>query len=51
MSSKRNEGEEPSKRCDQINENLKRVYDETVQEPLPDRLAELLEQLKKRESK
>lgn len=33
---------------DQIERNLKRVYDETLEEPLPDELAELLERLKKR---
>ena len=35
----------------QIDENLKRVFDETLNEPLPDKLAELLERLKKEGSK
>lgn len=30
----------------QIERNLKRVYDETLEEPLPDELAALLERLK-----
>ena len=30
----------------QIENNLKRVYDETLNEPLPERLATLLERLK-----
>lgn len=34
-------------RRDQIERNLKRVYDETLQEPLPDKLADLLEQIRK----
>lgn len=36
---------------DQIERNLKRVYDETLNEPLPDKLAELLERLKKQRKK
>jgi len=51
MSSERDEGEEPGKGRDPINENLKRVYDKTLKEPLPDRLAELLERLKQRQPK
>ena len=31
---------------EQIERNLKRVYDETLEEPLPDELADLLERLK-----
>jgi hypothetical protein len=31
---------------DQIAENLKRVYDETLDEPLPEKLISLLERLK-----
>jgi hypothetical protein len=31
---------------DQISENLKRVYDETLAEPLPEKLISLLETLK-----
>lgn len=34
-------------RRDQIERNLKRVYDETLREPLPDKLADLLEQIRK----
>ncbi len=30
----------------QIEENLKRIYDETLQEQIPDRLTELLAQLR-----
>lgn len=33
----------------QIDENLKRIFDETVQEPLPDQLTSLLDQLRKQE--
>ena len=36
---------------DQIGENLKRVYDETLIEPLPEKLAELLERLRKQEGR
>jgi hypothetical protein len=32
---------------DQIADSLKRVYDETLEEPLPDKLLGLLETLKK----
>ena len=42
---------EPDHKRDQIERNLKRVYDETLNEPLPDRLAELLEQLRKKGGK
>lgn len=45
---RRKDGSEPDRKRDQIERNLKRVYDETLNEPLPDRLAELLEQLKKK---
>ena len=34
-------------RRDQIERNLKRVYDETLEEPLPDNLVNLLERLRK----
>ncbi len=37
-----------SKMRDQIDENLKRIYDETLQEQIPDRLTQLLEQLQKK---
>jgi len=30
-----------------IDENLRRIYDETLNEPIPDRLTQLLEQLHK----
>ncbi len=33
---------------DQIDENLKRVYDETLREEIPDALTALLEQLRKK---
>ncbi len=32
----------------QIDENLKRIYDETLKEQIPDRLTQLLEQLRKK---
>lgn len=38
----------PTKR-DQIEDNLKRVYNETLDEPLPDKLASLLDRLRKSE--
>lgn len=31
---------------EQIDENLRRIYDQALQEPLPDRMLELLEQLR-----
>jgi hypothetical protein len=34
----------------QINENLKRLYQQTAAEPLPDRLVQLLDSLKKQDS-
>lgn len=37
-----------SKIRDQIDENLKRIYDETLGEEIPDRLTQLLEQLRKK---
>lgn len=40
-------GQAPREARDQIERNLKRVYDETLEEPLPEELAELLERLKK----
>jgi len=30
----------------QIDENLKRIYEQTLQEPLPDRMLQLLQQLR-----
>lgn len=41
------EGERTREARDQIERNLKRVYDETLREPLPERLSELLERLRK----
>lgn len=35
----------------QIDENLKRVYQEALDEHIPDRFKELLEQLRRKESK
>jgi hemerythrin-like domain-containing protein len=32
----------------QIDENLKRIYDETLKEEIPDRLTQLLEQLRQK---
>lgn len=32
----------------QINENLKRIYDETLNQDIPDRLTQLLEQLRQK---
>ncbi|MFZ1469433.1 MAG: NepR family anti-sigma factor [Paracoccaceae bacterium] len=32
----------------QIDENLKRIYDETLQEEVPDRFKQLLEQLRQK---
>lgn len=37
-----------SKFRDQIDENLKRIYDETLKEEIPDKLTLLLEQLRKK---
>jgi hemerythrin-like domain-containing protein len=34
----------------QINENLKRVYDDLLKEEVPDRFKKLLEELKKKET-
>ncbi|MCA8884494.1 MAG: transcriptional regulator [Rhodobacteraceae bacterium] len=39
--------EDPVQR--QIDENLKRIFDETAQEPLPEKLTALLDQLRKQE--
>lgn len=33
-----------------INENLRRVYEETLDNPIPDRFRELLEQLRQKEA-
>jgi hypothetical protein len=37
---------EKSKAREQIDANLKRIYDATLQEKIPDRLTDLLEQLR-----
>jgi hemerythrin-like domain-containing protein len=42
------QGTPKSKLRDQIDENLKRIYDETLNEQIPDRLTQLLEQLRKK---
>ncbi|WP_254892388.1 NepR family anti-sigma factor [Roseovarius sp. A-2] len=34
----------------QIDDNLRRVYSDTVQEPLPDRFSQLLDKLRAQES-
>jgi hypothetical protein len=34
----------------QINENLKRLYQQAAEEPLPDRLLQLLDELKQQDS-
>lgn len=34
---------------EQIDENLRRVYSDTVQEPLPERFTQLLDQLREKE--
>jgi hemerythrin-like domain-containing protein len=44
-------GNSKSKIQHQIDENLKRIYDETLKEQLPDRLMELLEQLRQKSGK
>jgi len=38
-----------SKLNQQIDDNLKRVYADTVQEPLPERFTQLLDQLREKE--
>ena len=35
----------------QIDENLKRVYDEALEEKVPDRFKDLLDQLRRKEAK
>lgn len=42
---------EPSKLQQQIDENLKRVYQEALEEQIPDRFKDLLEQLRQKEGK
>lgn len=45
------EGNAARTKREQIERNLKRVYDETLNEPVPDKLAELLERLRKKEGR
>ena len=47
MTQTNDNGNGPRPKRDQIAENLKRVYDETLAEPLPEKLINLLESLKK----
>lgn len=42
---------ESATKRDAIEENLKRVYDETLNEPLPDRFTALLDKLKSEKGK
>ncbi len=42
------DGNPRSKIRAQIDENLKRIYDETLKEDIPDRLTALLDQLRKK---
>ena len=44
------ESDTRSKIRNQIDENLKRIYDETLHEAIPDRLTQLLEQLRRKTS-
>jgi hypothetical protein len=46
MSVGMSENNPKSKIRDQIDENLKLIYDQTLREPLPDRMLELLEKLR-----
>jgi len=43
-------GENNSKRDQEIDENLKRVYQRTLEEDVPERFKELMEKLKKQDS-
>lgn len=45
------DGKAKAKLREQINENLKRVYDEALKEEVPDRFRALLEQLRAKESR
>jgi predicted metal-dependent hydrolase len=51
MYSDMSQGNPKSKIQHQIDENLKRIYEETLKEQLPDRLTELLEQLRRKSGK
>jgi formiminotetrahydrofolate cyclodeaminase len=46
MYSQMSDDSEKSKARVQIDANLKRIYDETLQEKIPDRLTDLLQQLR-----
>jgi hypothetical protein len=46
-----NQGKDNAKLRSQIDQNLKRVYQEALEEEVPDRFKELLEQLRQKESK
>lgn len=48
MYSDMSENNPKSKFRDQIDENLKRIYDETLNEEIPDKLTLLLEQLRQK---
>ena len=45
------EDKAPSSLRDQIDQNLKRVYDEALGESVPDRFKQLLEQLREKDRK
>ncbi|GGH34675.1 hypothetical protein SAMN05444007_10720 [Cribrihabitans marinus] len=46
-----NQGKDNAKLRSQIDQNLKRVYQEALEEEVPDRFKELLEQLRQKESR
>jgi hypothetical protein len=46
---RRYQTQKPDERADWIGQELRKVFDETVNEPLPDRLQMLLNQLRKEE--
>jgi hypothetical protein len=48
MYSDMSQGNPKSKVRDQIDENLKRIYDETLNEQIPDHLTKLLEKLRQK---
>lgn len=48
MYAEMSESNPKSKARVQIDENLKRIYDETLNEQIPDKLTELLEQLRRK---
>jgi hypothetical protein len=51
MYSDMSKGHPKSNLQQQIDENLKRIYDETLKEELPDRLTALLDQLRRKTAK